>query len=84
MLYDGEQEGELPWWFSGKGSTCQYRRHGFDPWLGKIPYATEQLSQCVTTTEPVCLEPVLYNKRSHHSPQLEKSLHRKKTQHSHK
>ncbi|XP_070328294.1 patched domain-containing protein 3-like [Odocoileus virginianus] len=20
----------LPWWFSGKESTCQYRRHGFD------------------------------------------------------
>ena len=27
---------ELPWWLSGKESTCQYRRHGFDPWVGKI------------------------------------------------
>ena len=24
-------------WLSGKESTCQCRRHGFDPWVGKIP-----------------------------------------------
>ena len=24
------------WWLSRKESTCQYRRHGFDPWVGKI------------------------------------------------
>ena len=23
---------------SGKESTCQCRRHGFDPWVGKIPW----------------------------------------------
>ena len=23
-------------WFSGKESTSQYRRHGFDHWVGKI------------------------------------------------
>ncbi|XP_073657573.1 serologically defined colon cancer antigen 8 isoform X3 [Tursiops truncatus] len=28
------------------------RRHGFDPWSGKIPHAVEQLSPCATTTEP--------------------------------
>ena len=28
----------LPKWFSGKESTCQCRRHGFDPWVGKIPW----------------------------------------------
>ena len=33
----------------------------------KIPHAVEQLSPCTTTTEPMCLEPVLYNWRSHHS-----------------
>ena len=22
----------LAWWLSGKESTCQCRRHGFDPW----------------------------------------------------
>ena len=27
----------LPWWLSGKESTCQCRRHGFHPWVGKIP-----------------------------------------------
>ena len=27
----------LPWWFSGKESTCQCRRGRFDPWVGKIP-----------------------------------------------
>ena len=34
----------LPWWPSGKESTCQSRRHKFDPWSGKIPYAEEKLS----------------------------------------
>ena len=27
----------LPRWLSGKNSTCQCRRHRFDPWVGKIP-----------------------------------------------
>ena len=26
----------LPWWFSGKESACQCRRHGFDLWVRKI------------------------------------------------
>ena len=26
----------LPWWLSGKESTCQGRRHGFSPWIQKI------------------------------------------------
>ena len=26
--------------------------HGFKPWSGKIPHATEQLSPCATATEP--------------------------------
>ena len=29
---------ELPWWLSGKESACQCRRHGFDSWVGKIPW----------------------------------------------
>ena len=29
----------IPWWFSGKESTCQCRRHGFDPWPGRFPCA---------------------------------------------
>ena len=28
----------LPWWLSGKESTCQCRRPGFDPWVRKIPW----------------------------------------------
>ena len=54
----------LPWWSSGWESACQWRGHRFDPWSGKIPYATGQLSPCAKTTEPA-LEPVLPNKRSH-------------------
>ena len=30
----------------------QCRGHGFEPWSGKIPHATEQLTPCATTTEP--------------------------------
>ena len=26
----------LPWWLSGKESTYQCSRRGFDPWTGKI------------------------------------------------
>ena len=32
----------LPWWLSGKASTCQCRRCkgcGFDPWVRKIPWS---------------------------------------------
>ena len=43
----------LPWWLSGKESTRQCRRHGFDPWSRKTPHAVQQLSSCTTTTEPV-------------------------------
>ena len=28
----------LPRWLSGKESTCQCRRYGFNPWLRKIPW----------------------------------------------
>ena len=28
----------LPWWLNGKESTCQCKRHGFDTWVGKIPW----------------------------------------------
>ena len=36
-----------------KKSTCQGRRHEFNPYFGKIPHAMKQLSPCTTTTEPV-------------------------------
>ena len=31
----------LPRWLSGEESDCQGRRHGFDPWVGKIPWRRE-------------------------------------------
>ena len=34
----------LPWWLTGKESTCQSRRHRFETSSGKIPHAKEQLS----------------------------------------
>ena len=42
----------LAWWRSGKESSCKCSGHRFDPWFGKIPHASEQLSPCATTTEP--------------------------------
>ena len=48
----------LPWWFSGKESTCQCRRHGFDPWSGMIPCAMGQPSPCIVTIELVLSSPV--------------------------
>ena len=47
----------LAWWLSGKEPTCQHRRHGYDPWSGKIPQATQQLSPRTTTTEPALQSP---------------------------
>ena len=46
-LYHG-----LPWWLSVKESTCQCRRHEFNPWSRKMPHAMEQLSLCTTIIEP--------------------------------
>ena len=43
----------VPWWLSDAESTCQLRRHAFDPWSGKIPPASEQLSLWATTIETV-------------------------------
>ena len=34
----------LPRWFSGKESTCQFRKHEFDPWVRRIPWRREWLS----------------------------------------
>ena len=28
----------LPWWLSSKEPPCQCRRHGFDPWVRKMPW----------------------------------------------
>ena len=67
----------LPWWLRGKESACQHRRHGFDPWSGKIPHACITMRVChnywVWALEPGSCnyrslhvpEPVLHSKRSH-------------------
>ena len=31
----------FPWWLNSKESSCPCRRHGFNPWLGKIPWRRE-------------------------------------------
>ena len=41
----------LPWWLSGKESSCHCRRAGLDPWSGKIPHAMQQLSPSATAIE---------------------------------
>ena len=33
----GTLRSRLPWWPSDKEFACQLRRHGFNPWIGKIP-----------------------------------------------
>ena len=35
VLYTSTGDIGLPWWLSGKESTCQGRRHRIDPWVGK-------------------------------------------------
>ena len=42
----------LPWWLRGEEPACQCRRHGFNPWSGKISHAKEQLSPCAWALEP--------------------------------
>ena len=63
-------------WLRGKKSACQCRGHRFNPWSGKIPLASDQLSQCATTAEckpepgsrsywsPCTQEPALCSERS--------------------
>ena len=36
----------LSWWLSGKESTCQCRKCGFNPWVGKIPVEKEMAAHC--------------------------------------
>ena len=38
MTYSLNSFSGLPWWLRGKETTCQFRRCGFDPWVGKIPW----------------------------------------------
>ena len=47
----------LPWWSRGWESAGQCRGQEFNPWSGKTPYATEQLSPCTATTETAFFGP---------------------------
>ena len=44
----------LPWWLSGKESTCQCRRHRFNPWSRKIPRTMEHLRPCAPQLLGLC------------------------------
>ena len=46
----------VPWWSSGKESTCQRRRHWFDPWSRKTAPAVGPLSLWATTADVSALE----------------------------
>ena len=39
VLFNPHNYPGLLWWFSDKESTCQCRRHAFNPWVGKIPWS---------------------------------------------
>ena len=73
----------LPWWFSGKESSCQCSRCRLDPWSGKTPHATEQLSPWATSTEAGALQQEKPPPREACSQQPEKSPPARKTS-SHK
>ena len=42
----------LPRGLSGKESACQYRRCGFDPWVGKILWRRDRLPTPVFLASP--------------------------------
>ena len=68
---------ELPWWLSGKESSCWFRRHKFNPWSRKLLHAVEQLSHICHNCWACSLEPRSYNcwkpsRRRAHALQQEK------------
>ena len=44
----------LPWWLNGKESTCQDRRRGFYPWVGKISWRRKWHPTPVLVPEKSC------------------------------
>ena len=51
----------LSWWSSGWESACQCRGHRCDPWSGKFPHATEELSSKCHNDWISALEPMSHN-----------------------
>ena len=41
LFKEAGKEISLPRWLSSKESACQCKRHGFDPWVRKIPWRRE-------------------------------------------
>ena len=71
----------LPWWLSGKESTCQCRRCRFDPWVWKIPWRRAwQLSpvflpgEFLWTEEPGWLQP-MGSQRAGHDWEINTHIH---------
>ena len=54
----------LPWWLSGKEFACQYRRYGFDRWIGKIPWRRKR------QPTPAFLPGISHGQRSMVGPQF--------------
>ena len=72
FIQQDKQVSRLPCWLRVLGdseSACQSRRHGLDPWSGKIPHATK----AVCHSYRACgLESALRDMRGHNS---EKPVH---------
>ena len=49
--YNQNSMGDFPGGAVVKNPPASAGNHRFEPWSGKIPHATEQLSLCATTTE---------------------------------
>ena len=47
-------QGRLPRWLGGNESACECRRHGFDPWIGKIPWRRKWQPTPVFLPEKLC------------------------------
>ena len=54
----------LPRCLSGKEAACQCKKHGFYPWVEKIPHTRQQLSLCATTIELVLDRPCSATKQA--------------------
>ena len=51
----------LPWWLRSEDSTCQYRRHRFNPWVRKIPWRRKWQPSILAWKIPWTEKPVGYS-----------------------
>ena len=66
LFYFSRYQGGPPWLLSGKESTRQSRRHGFNRWVGKIPFTQVAMpsSRGKGQTTPVFLPGKSHGQRS--------------------